>query len=137
MVILTEDMADTATSMVIPTEDMAAMARDPLTLARTTLSRTEELPRLTPRPMPKQDLDLEATDLEVWEDSGLEDSGVMVSGDMALEVWAWDTVMFCCLRFLHNKIFFSQEDLEDTEEVCMAVVFMVAMDSGRSIVNTD
>merc|ERR1711936_32857 len=75
--------------MVIPMEeDMADMARDLLTLERTTLSRTEELQRLIPRLMLKQDL--------------------------ALEVWAWD-----------------MEDMEDcTEEVCMAVVFMVAMDSG-------
>ena len=34
-------------------------------------------------------------------------------------------------------LFFSQEDMEDcTEEVYMAVVFMVAMDYGRSIINT-
>ena len=47
------DMEDTATSMAIPTEDMADMASGLLTLARTTFSRTGELPRLTPRLTPR------------------------------------------------------------------------------------
>ena len=54
MVILMEVMEAMATNMAIPMEDMADMARDLLTLARTTLSQTEELQRPIPRLMLKQ-----------------------------------------------------------------------------------
>merc|ERR1711881_570641 len=110
----------TVTNTAILMEDMAGMARDQPTLARTTLltplSRTEELQRLIPRLMLKQDLALEAMGSGALEGLGLGASEVMVS-----EVWALD-----------------MEGMEDcTEEVYMAEVFMVAMDSGRSIINTD
>merc|ERR1712038_515150 len=100
--------------MVIPmVEDMEDMARDLLTLARRTLSRTEELQRLIPRLIPRLMLKQDSA-LEAMEDSTGE---VCMEASVVLvwEVWAWD-----------------MEDMEDcTEEVCMAVVFMVAMDSGR------
>merc|ERR1719510_1262692 len=73
--------AVTDTNLVILTEAMEAMARDLLTLARTTLSRTEELrrriPRLIPRLTLKQDLDLEAME-DSTEEVCMEASVVLV-----------------------------------------------------------
>ena len=153
MVIPMEALVATGINMAIPMEVMVDMARDLLTPARTTLltplSRTGELQRQNPRQMLKQvgkniaDGDhikykLTGFGLGGYGLGGLGGFGFGGLGGYGLGGLGLGYGNVLLLEVTIILLFFSQEDMEDcTEEVYMAVVFMVAMDCGRSIINTD